>query len=186
MIHPILSTTLDDLWSTRWHQLFKSTWLAFPFRPVRILTIRLLTKRVKNPKAIGFIIASIAVFVASAGMHEYVIAANMGLPIYNRVFKGEQFIFFFSHGLGVFIEHVIELIVAPKLSKEFKDSMVCYLIKRAWTITFGYYTFYYIFNGFISWGFQFDSPFTFTQPWILDQVRAYPILRDFIGTNVPI
>lgn len=184
MIHPVMSSTLDDLWSTRWHQLFKSTWLAFPFRPVRIITTRLLNKHVRNAKSVGFIVASVAVFAASAGMHEYVIAANMGIPIYSRVFMGEQCIFFLSHGLGVFFEHVIELAVAPKLSQQFKDSFICYMIKRVWTIAFGYYTFFYIFNGFVAWGFQFDSPLNYSQPFIIELVRTYPVLRDFVGTNV--
>ncbi|KAI7894131.1 uncharacterized protein EV154DRAFT_415510 [Mucor mucedo] len=103
---------------------------------------------------------------------------------YSSVFMGEQCIFFLGHGLGVFFEHVVELVVAPKLSKEFKDSFACYLIKRIWTMAFGYYTFYYIFNGFMAWGFQFDSPLTFSQPAIIKLVQTFPVLRDFVGTNI--
>lgn len=184
MINPVLSTSLDDLWSHRWHQLFKSTWLSFPFRPVRILAVRFLTKKVKNAKAIGFLLASVSVFVASAFMHEYVIAANMGWPIYNRFFRGEQCIFFVGHGLGVFFEHMVEAVIAPKLPKGFRDSMWCTLLQRAWTVMFGYYTFYYIMNGFLTWGFQYDNPLEFTKPFIYDYVRAHPALLSYFGSRV--
>lgn len=184
MINPVLSTSLDDLWSHRWHQLFKSTWLSFPFRPVRILTVRFLTKKVKNAKAIGFLLASISVFVASAFMHEYVIAANMGWPIYNRFFRGEQCIFFVGHGLGVFFEHMVEAVIAPKLPKGFRYSMWCTLLQRAWTVMFGYYTFYYIMNGFLTWGFQYDNPLEFTKPFVYDYVRAHPALLSYFGSHV--
>lgn len=182
MINPVLSTSLDDLWSHRWHQAFKSTWLAFPFRPVRILTMRLLTKRVKNPKPIAFLLASICVFVASALMHEYVIAANMGWPVYNRFYKGEQCIFFIGHGLGVFLEHLVKILVAPKLSKEFKESQACQLLQRAWTVIFGYLSFYYIMNGFMMWGFHLDNPLKLTKPFIMDYVRTRPHLFAYFGS----
>lgn len=184
MINPVLSTSLDDLWSHRWHQLFKSTWLAFPFRPVRILTVRFLAKKVKNPKSIAFLLASISVFVASAFMHEYVIAANMGWPIYNRFFKGEQCVFFIGHGLGVFFEHVVQSTVARKLPKQFKESMWCSLLLRIWTIGFGYFTFYYIMNGFLTWGFHYDNPLKVIQPIILEHVRARPALLPYFGSLV--
>jgi hypothetical protein len=184
MINPVLSTSLDDLWSHRWHQLFKSTWLAFPFRPVRILTMRLFTKRVKNPKPIAFLLASISVFVTSALMHEYVIAANMDWPIYNRFYKGEQCVFFIGHGFGVLLEHVIKSTVAPKLSKQFKKSQWCLLLQRVWTVIFGYFSFYYIMNGFMTWGFHLDNPLKFTKPFILEHVRARPALLAYFGSQV--
>lgn len=184
MINPILSSSLDDLWSYRWHSLFKSTWLSFPFRPVRILTVRFLTKKVKNPKPIAFLLASISVFVASALMHEYVVAANLGWPIYNRFFKGEQCIFFVGHGVGVFFENLVKIIVAPKLSKEFKESALCRALRHLWVVAFGYFTFYYIMNGFLSWGFHYDNPLTFTKPYLYEYVRAHPAVQPYFGSLV--
>lgn len=184
MVNPVLSYSLDDLWSHRWHQLFKSTWLAFPFRPVRILVERALTKRVKNAKAIAFLLASISVFAASALMHEYVIAANMGLPIYKRVFAGEQCIFFVGHGIGVFFEHLVHMMVIPKLPKKFKHSILYKAMGHLWTILFGYVTFYWIANGFLSWGFQFDNPLEFTKPYIVDFVQAHPRILANWGSHV--
>ncbi|KAI9480900.1 MAG: hypothetical protein EXX96DRAFT_564649 [Benjaminiella poitrasii] len=186
MIYPILSNSLDDLWSYRWHQLFKTTWLAFPFRPVRILTERALTKRVssKTAKSIAFLFASISVFVASAFMHEYVIAANMGWPIYNRFFRGEQCIFFISHGFGAFFENLIKLYVAPKLSPQFRKSVACKAIQRAWTALFGYFTFYYIMNGFLTWGFHFDNPCQYTKPFVAKFVYAHPKVHSYFGSQI--
>jgi hypothetical protein len=184
MIHPLFSSSLDDLWSNRWHSLFKSTWLAFPFRPVRILTMRALTKRVKNPKPIAFLFSSISVFIASALMHEYVIAANMGLSIYNREFRGEQCIFFIGHGFGVMLEHVVKMAVVPKLSTSFKKSAWCHFLQHAWVFAFAYFTFYYIMNGFMCWGFQFDNPIEFMKPYILNQVVSRPALRSHFGSHI--
>lgn len=184
MINPILSSSLDELWSHRWHQLFKSTWLAFPFRPVRILVERALTKRIKHAKSIAFLLASISVFAASALMHEYVIAANMGLPIYKRVFAGEQCIFFVGHGIGVFFEHLVHMLIIPRLPKSFRESMLYEVLGHVWTATFGYLTFYWIANGFMSWGFQFDNPLTFTKPFITEFAQAHPRLLANWGSHV--
>ncbi|CAO0793366.1 unnamed protein product [Mucor circinelloides] len=184
MINPIMSYSLDELWSHRWHQLFKSTWLAFPFRPVRILVERALNKRVKHARSIAFLLASISVFAASALMHEYVIAANIGLPIYKRVFAGEQCIFFVGHGIGVFFEHLVHMLIIPKLPKSFKESMLYEILGHVWTATFGYLTFYWIANGFMSWGFQFDNPLTFTKPYIVNFAQAHPRLLAHWGSHI--
>ncbi|KAI7906631.1 uncharacterized protein BX663DRAFT_497151 [Cokeromyces recurvatus] len=186
MRHPIVSHSLDDLWSYRWHQLFKTTWLAFPFRPVRILTQRALAKRVSNDtsRSVAFLLASISVFFASAFMHEYIVAANLGWPIFNRYFKGQQCIFFISHGVGAFFENLIKLYVAPRLSPQFKNSLACRVIQHTWTILFGYFTFYYIMNGFLSWGFHFDNPCQLTKPFVAKFVYAHPRLHSYFGSQI--
>lgn len=185
MRNPVFSRTIDDLWSNRWHQLFKSTWLAFPFRPIRILTVRSLSKTAKNSKSIAFVLASVSVFVASGLMHEYVIAANMGWPIYSRFYMGEQCIFFVGHGIAAFLENVIKMTIAPKLPKAFKESILCRALQHTWTIIFGYYTFYYIMKGFMTWGFHHDNPLVFSRPWIYEQVHSHPAVLPYIGSNVP-
>ncbi|CEP06826.1 hypothetical protein [Parasitella parasitica] len=185
MLNPLGSQSLDELWSYRWHQLFKSTWLAFPFRPVRILVERALTKRVKGvARPVAFLLASISVFAASAFMHEYVVAANVGLPIYKRVFAGEQCIFFIGHGLGVTFEHLVHILVIPRLPKSFQNSVLYNLLGRLWTLVFGYATFFYIANGFVSWGFQCDIPLAFSKPYIADFVHAHPRLLTVWGSRI--
>lgn len=184
MIQPLFSRSLDDLWSHRWHGLFKATWIAFPFRPVRILTTRALAKRVRDPRPIVFLLSSLSVFAASALMHEYVIAANMGLSIYNREFRGEQCVFFIGHGCGVIIEHLFKMIVAPKLSTSFKRSPLCRLLQHVWVVSFVYFTYYYIMHGFLSWGFQFDNPLKYIKPHILEMVATRPALQAYFGSHV--
>ena len=158
--------------------------MAFPFRPVRILTTRFLNKKVKGSKSIAFLAATVSVFVASAMMHEYVIAANMGWPIYNHFFKGEQCVFFIGHGLGVFFENLVISLIAPRLSDQFKSSVWCTAIRRAWVVTFSYFSFYYIMHGFLTWGFQYDNPLKFTQPFVYEFVRAHPVLLPYFGSLV--
>jgi hypothetical protein len=169
MRNPVLSHSLDDLWSTRWHQLFKSTWLAFPFRPVRILTDQFLAKRTKHARSIAFVVASLAVFLASSLMHEYVIAANMGISLYSHFFIGEQCLFFMIHGAGVVLEQALQL----------KHPV----LKHTWVVLFGYLTFYFILNGFITWGFQNDNFLTFSKPFITQFAHTHPYLLDYFGSQ---
>lgn len=173
MINPVFSQSLEDLWSTRWHQLFKTTWLAFPFRPVRILALRFLTKRTKHARNIAFLLATISVFAASGLMHEYVIAANLGWSLYQHFFIGEQCVFFMLHGLGVLLEHIIGL-----------EKMKFRALKHAWVVIFGYFTFYYIMNGFLTWGFQFDNFLTFTKPYIIQFAKTHPPLISYFGSHL--
>ncbi|RCI03284.1 hypothetical protein CU098_002929 [Rhizopus stolonifer] len=180
MKNPILANSLNDLWSHRWHQLFKTTWLTLPFRPVRLLLMRLLTKLIKNPKPIAFMAASLSVFVASAFMHEYAVAANLGWRLYSRVFKGEQCIFFIGHGIAVIIEQFIKTMLIPS---QLKRSSWMQLSGHVWTAAVGYVSFYYIAHGFLSWGFQFDNPITFMQPYIKHYVYAHPILHSYFGSR---
>jgi hypothetical protein len=184
MVYPVLSNSLDDLWSHRWHQLLKSTWLAFPFRPVRILASRFFSKYMKNPSQIAFLCASLSVFVISGLMHEYIVAASIGWPVYSRHFMGEQQYFFTINGVGVLIEGLFKRFVAQKLPKSLKESIAGTLFGHLWVIIFGYFNFYYIMHGFISWGFQYDNPFVFTKPFILNFVRETPAVQPFFGSLI--
>lgn len=182
--NPILASSLDDLWSVRWHRLFKSTWIAFPFRPTYILTERFFTKKVKNPKAIAFALGSISVFVASGFMHEYMVACNIGWPIYRRFFMGQQVFFFGIHGVGVFVEHLLQKLVKPRLSKELTQIVNNPILRFIVMSIFGYFTFYYFINGFIEWGFHLDNPITFSKPYMVQFAKAHPPLISYFGSLV--
>lgn len=183
--NPILSSTLTDLWSVRWHRLFKSTWIAFPFRPVYIMSERYLTKKVNNPKSIAFTLASIAVFFASGFLHEYMVACNVGWPLYRRFFMGQETIFFVVHGCGVLIERAFQATIAARLPSKLKDSAVlCRMVKFVWVSMFGYFTFYYFINGFLQWGFHLDNPVIFTQPYMIQFAKAHPLLLSYFGSLV--
>ncbi|KAI8365836.1 hypothetical protein EDC96DRAFT_508989 [Choanephora cucurbitarum] len=183
MRNPILSHSLQDLWSDRWHWLFKSTWLTMPFRPTRIITMRLLTKRVKHPKPIAFVAAFLSVFAASAFMHEYVVATNVGWHTYSTKFKGEQCVFFIGHGLGVLFEQMVCRMIVPKLPKKLQESSWMSVLGHIWTALFGFFTFHYIAHGFLSWGFQFDNPFQFTKPFVREYVYSHPALLAHFGSH---
>ncbi|KAI8993459.1 hypothetical protein BDB01DRAFT_754658 [Pilobolus umbonatus] len=184
MKHPIISSSLDDLWSNRWHSLFKSTWLAFPFRPVRIYTERFLAKKTKNAKKISYLAGSLAVFAASSLMHEYIIISNVGIPVYKRLFFGEQSQFFMYHGLGVLFENLIRFCVLPYLPTKFKNSITARVICQIWVLFFCYCTFQYILNGFIMWGMQYDNPIKFLHPYVIEAVRKVPALHGFLGSRL--
>ncbi|CEI96799.1 hypothetical protein RMCBS344292_10952 [Rhizopus microsporus] len=174
MNHPVKAKSLNEFWSQRWHQVFKQTWLAIPFRPVRVLSARGLSNIMKNPKSISFMLAFISVFVISALMHEYAIAANHGLSIYRRFFMGEQLLFFMAHALGVLIEQTMQATVVKRWF--IKSTIAHKLIGHIWTVTFGYFTFYYIMNGFTSSEFYAENPIRFLNPYILRIILATPLL----------
>ncbi|RCH89509.1 hypothetical protein CU097_006804 [Rhizopus azygosporus] len=182
MNYPVKAKSLNEFWSQRWHQVFKQTWLAIPFRPVRILSARGLSSIMKNPKSISFMLAFISVFVISALMHEYAIAANHGLSIYRRFFMGEQLLFFMAHALGVLIEQTMQATVVKRWL--IKSTIAHKLIGHIWTVTFGYFTFYYIMNGFISSEFYAENPIRFLNPYILRIVRETPALRPYFGSYI--
>lgn len=184
MLHPIISSSLDDLWSKRWHALFKSTWLAFPFRPVRILSERILAKRVKNPKQVSYILGSLSVFIISSMMHEYIIACSLGLTLYKRVFMGEQFAFFMSQGVGVLIEHLISLLIVPHLPKAITKSYLARFLCHVWVGLVGFYTFPFILHGFIAYEMHLDNPVTFLNPYVIQFLRQYPSIHGLFGSRL--
>ncbi|ORE21580.1 hypothetical protein BCV71DRAFT_173653 [Rhizopus microsporus] len=58
------------------------------------------------------------------------------------------------------------------------------LIGHIWTVAFGYFTFYYIMNGFISSEFYAENPIRFLNPYILRIVRETPALRPYFGSYI--
>ncbi|KAI8140047.1 hypothetical protein BJV82DRAFT_563224 [Fennellomyces sp. T-0311] len=171
--NPIISTSLEELWSGRWHQLFHSTWVAFGFRPTRHILQRIFAKSpVKNPKPIIFTLASLAVFLTSGAMHEFMIFSNVGWSAYSRYFIGQQTSFFLIQGVGVIIERLMSNIRVPV---EVKDSFLFkQVIRRAWVIGWAYFTFPFLMDGFTyneSWN---DSPLMFTKPYLIQLMRTIP------------
>ncbi|KAI9318710.1 hypothetical protein BX666DRAFT_1535016 [Dichotomocladium elegans] len=181
MVNPVMATSLDDLWSYRWHQMLRSSWVAFGYRPTRYVTQRILPKSIKNPVQISHVIGSLAVFVVSGGMHEYMIYCNVGWPIYRRFFMGQQMAFFFIHGFGMTIERVFREPLGQLLSKKCHPVLVRCL-QHIWVISWVYYTFPYFMNGNGYWGMWHGNPFQFTNPYVTEVLRAFPTLRPFCGS----
>jgi uncharacterized protein (DUF486 family) len=182
MDHPIMSPSLGEVWSHRWHHLFKSSWLAFPFRPTRLLTQRLLAKHTRNYVGISILMASISVFVISGLMHEYMIFCNVGWPVYRTVFAGQQVFFFTMHGIGVIFEGLVQSVAKRVLPPSVYNSAAVRVLQHVWVLAFGVAFFTYFMEGFAYWGVYNGHPFQFSRPVIYDFVKAHPSIQPYFGS----
>ncbi|CAF1288459.1 unnamed protein product [Adineta steineri] len=83
-----------DFWS-RWHQIFKNTWIELIFKPISTLICH---HWPYLPKFISYGISSMCVFLVSGIMHEYTVYITL------NKFSGDQIKFFLLQGLAVLIE----------------------------------------------------------------------------------
>ncbi|KAI8137106.1 hypothetical protein BJV82DRAFT_365843 [Fennellomyces sp. T-0311] len=174
MEYPAMATSMDNMWNYRWHQLFRSTWLGFPFRPVLKLASTSNDKR-KSRSAVA--LASLSVFAISGLMHEYLVFCGCGWDVYRKRFLGQEFLFFTLHGAAVILERAIR----PYL--RIQDGFVANALKRIWVVWFAYRTFPLFLNGFAYWGLWHANPFNMFTPYFLDNVwRKYPLLHQFCGS----
>lgn len=92
-----LARSVYDLWSRRWHQIFRPGFYQIAYRPVRSIF------REKH-KTVGRIAGTIAVFVCSGLMHDYIILSILGYSNYNKpgIF-GYQTLFFVLQGLATLV-----------------------------------------------------------------------------------
>ncbi|KAI9497336.1 hypothetical protein BDB00DRAFT_784692 [Zychaea mexicana] len=183
MINPIISTSLEELWSVRWHQLLHTSWVAFGFRPARYITQRALAKTVKNPLPFALLAGTLAVFAVSGSMHEYMVYANVGWSVYSRFFVGNQLFFFFIHGVGMTFERIVarfsKKLLPPALLESF---LVKQIVQRAWVIGYAFLTFPFFLDGFAYWALWHDNPFVFTRPYVLEFFRSIPFGKDVCGS----
>ncbi|CAO3616629.1 unnamed protein product [Cunninghamella echinulata] len=184
MKDPIFSSSLDQLWSVKWHALFKSTWLPFPFRPVRDITQRLLVKSTKHYVDISIYMATISVFAMSGFMHEYMIFCNIGWPVYRQLFIGKQTVFFVLHGCGVVFEKIVKSLSQRYLPSHIYDSFPVRILKSIWLMMFGAVFFSIFFEGFLYWGVINQHPLQFSKPYIHTFVKTHPQLLPYFGSNI--
>ncbi|KAG0164300.1 hypothetical protein DFQ28_010539 [Apophysomyces sp. BC1034] len=183
MADPIVASSLDEIWSHRWHQLLRSTWLALPFRPVLLLGQRWLTKKTRNPLPLALMMASLSVFVVSGLMHEYLIASNLGWTVYSRFFVGQQQLFFSMHGVGVLLEKVIYRASRRTFPPSYLDGVfVTQVVQRLWVVSIAFYFFPQFLRGFVHWGVHLDNPFQVLRPFVLEALHQVPHARDFCGS----
>ncbi|CAO3619639.1 unnamed protein product [Cunninghamella blakesleeana] len=180
----ILSSSIGEVWSSRWHQLFKSTWMPLPFRPIRDLTQRILIKSTKHYIIISLYMGTIAVFVISGLMHEYMILCNVGWPIFYKLFIGKQTIFFTLHGCGVVLEKMIKSLSQRYLPAKVYNSLPVRIIKHIWVLFFGIIFYTKFIEGFSYWGVLNHQPFQFSRPYIYDFVKSHPQLLSYFGSNI--
>jgi hypothetical protein len=101
---PWLTRSVYDLWSRRWHQIFRPGFYQVAYRPIRSIFGE------KYKKA-GRIAGTIAVFACSGLMHDYIVLSMLGYSNYKTpgIF-GYQTIFFVLQGLAT-----LASMVSPRL-----------------------------------------------------------------------
>lgn len=168
MEYPMFASSMDDLWSHRWHQLMKPIWLAIPFRPVRMLLAGF-------SDDLARIMATLSVFFVSGLMHEYLVLCGAGWSAYRRLFMGQQCAFFMSHGLCVVFEKWIQ----QRYRRRIDGSLLGYV----WVIGFSFYTFPWFLNGFAYWNLWHIIPYNALTPYLMENFwRKYPALKPFCGS----
>jgi hypothetical protein len=91
---PWLTRSVYDLWSRRWHQIFRPGFYQVAYRPVRSFFD-------KKYKAAGRIAGTIAVFTCSGLMHDYIVLVMLGYSNYKTPgVLGYQTLFFVLQGLA--------------------------------------------------------------------------------------
>ncbi|CAF2791469.1 unnamed protein product [Rotaria sp. Silwood2] len=95
---PYRAISPADFWS-RWHQVFKNTWIEIIFKPISKF---ILYYWPCSPKFIVNGISSMCVFLFSGIVHEYYTYVAF------EKFSGDQIIFFLLHGLAVCIEYLFK------------------------------------------------------------------------------
>ncbi|KAI9323339.1 hypothetical protein BX666DRAFT_1813956, partial [Dichotomocladium elegans] len=167
-----LASSLDDLWSYRWHQVFRSIWIAIPYKPVCRMIGRIMANNNTDAagkhrtRTIATTAASLAVFFVSGVMHEYLVFCGAGWDAYKNRFMGQECAFFVVHGLGIFIEKA----VARAMQAKRKDSWTWRLFAHGWVILFSFLTFPLFINGFAYWNLWHANPFTVLSPFFVDKL----------------
>ena len=192
MDYPILATSFNDMWSYRWHQVFRSIWVVIPFRPILLLldkktddddkkNVGTKQEEQKNKRSstIHIGMATLSVFFVSGLMHEYLVLCGAGVEVYWNTFIGQECLFFTLHGCAVCLERLVQ----PYL--KIKEGILAEALKRIWVIWFAFRTFPFFLNGFAFWELWNANPFNAFTPYFLDNIwRKYPILRAFCGSYV--
>jgi hypothetical protein len=102
---PWLTRSVYDLWSHRWHQIFRIGFYQVAYLPVRNLFGK------KNMALVGRIMGSLAVFMCSGLMHDYIILSMLGYSNWRRSgILGYQTLFFMLQGFASIIS-----VVSPRL-----------------------------------------------------------------------
>lgn len=167
---PIIAPSLGEVWGRRWHQTFKYTWLAIPFRPVKVLSKPVIGNTAAN------ILATISVFFVSGLMHEYLIICEVGTEAYFKRFVGQECFFFTIHGVAVLFERWFQQ------RFQIPSNLATRFLGHVWVIAFAFLTFPWFLDSFAYFGVWHANPFHTFVPYLIDNVwRKYPILRPFCG-----
>ncbi|KAI7899436.1 membrane bound O-acyl transferase family-domain-containing protein [Cokeromyces recurvatus] len=101
---PWLTRSVYDLWSRRWHQIFRPGFHQIAYNPIRRLFG-------KEHKVLGRLIGTIAVFACSGAMHDYIMLVMLGYSNWKAPgMLGYQTLFFFLQSLATIVSAI-----SPKL-----------------------------------------------------------------------
>ncbi|KAI8149493.1 membrane bound O-acyl transferase family-domain-containing protein [Fennellomyces sp. T-0311] len=94
---PWLATSVHELWSRRWHQIFRWAFQGLVYDPVRAMF--------PTNKKLGRVLGTLAVFAVSGGMHDYILMAMFGYHDYasRPGIGGYQTLFFLLQGAATVI-----------------------------------------------------------------------------------
>jgi hypothetical protein len=118
---PQVSTSLQELWARRWHQMFRSSFHLLAYQPLRAL-LRALKDKAKAASPDGKhpllpavsilqrVVPVYAVFLLSGLVHEYMNWAGLGRT------TGHQLAFFTLHG-GLLLAEGAVCAVAPRAAR---------------------------------------------------------------------
>ncbi|KAI8335088.1 membrane bound O-acyl transferase family-domain-containing protein [Chlamydoabsidia padenii] len=90
--HPWLAHSAYNLWSVRWHQIFRPGFIKLAYQPVRSYF----------PSAWGRVVGTMAVFLASGLLHDYILVTMMGYSAIRTYpgMLGQQTMFFILQGVA--------------------------------------------------------------------------------------
>ncbi|CAO3653418.1 unnamed protein product [Mucor hiemalis] len=180
MENPICATSLGDIWSLRWHQSLKPTWLNLPFKEVRYTVERKLSKcGVENARRLATMVAALSVFMCSGLLHEYLAYVNIGYTEY-KLFAGQEMCFFTIQGIAVMMEILV--------SRSFKHqswakSPLMTTISRIWALSFLCITSPLFLRAFMHWDAWHAGAFFPYQAQILQAMHKIPGMHYFCGSS---
>ncbi|KAI7899657.1 uncharacterized protein BX663DRAFT_563802 [Cokeromyces recurvatus] len=180
---PIFGTSIEDVWSYRWHRILRPAWVSFAYKPVYFL-VREGTNKKPKYRLLAISLASLSVFIASGFTHEYAALCNAGWKIYSERFMGQQIIFFGIQGLVIIMEKIIAILLKPYLPSSFVNSPLALLLRHIYVLSVANWTFPYFINSFAHWGFYKLGNFTPLEPILRHYLASTPFLRKYCGSNI--
>jgi hypothetical protein len=181
MNYPLLSTSLEDVWSRRWHRVLRPAWIASAFKPVYYIVDKW-TEKSPNGKKLAMSLASMAVFVVSGLTHEYSVLCNAGWKVYKQSYIGDQMIFFGIHGVLVVLEKTAGFLYKQFLPKSVTNSPLVRVLLNLYVILVATLTFPYFINGFAHWGLWRLDEVTPLEPAVRQFLASTPYLRQYCGS----
>ncbi|GAN06649.1 hypothetical protein MAM1_0131d06136 [Mucor ambiguus] len=183
MNYPFLSISLEDLWSHRWHRIFRTAWVNSAFKPVHY-SIRQITNKSPKFKHLAIALANLAVFVASGITHEYIVICNAGWTLYTQRYMGQEMTFFVLHGVLVVVEKTMAFFLEPMLPTSVTQSPIIKLARHVYVIYISYITFPWFINSFAPWGLFKLPSFTPLGPVLDGYLATTPYLLQYCGSLV--